>query len=115
MQQIFGVESGMQLKESGIQVPLANNPESRNQDCLGFPYVGHFSSLRSRHRYFLGAKRENSRTRTRGEERRGHLLSPSRGLLARPLKKLTGACYSGYNTEAAERLIRYELSTIPIL
>ena len=28
MQQIFGVESGMQLKESGIQVPLTNNPES---------------------------------------------------------------------------------------
>ena len=28
MRQIFGVGSGMQLKESGIQVPLTNNPES---------------------------------------------------------------------------------------
>ena len=78
----------MQLKQSGIQVPLTNNPESRNQDCLGFPYVGHYSSLRSRHRYFLGAKRENSRTRARGKERRGHLLSPSRVPLAQPLKKV---------------------------
>ena len=36
----------------------------------------------------LGAKRETSRTRARGEERRGHLLSPSRVPLARPLKKI---------------------------
>ena len=28
MQQILGVESEMQVKESGIQVPLTNNPES---------------------------------------------------------------------------------------
>ena len=62
--------------------------EYRNQDCLGFPYVGQYSSLRSGHRFFLGAKRENSRTRARGEERRGHLLSPSRVPLARPLKKI---------------------------
>ena len=62
--------------------------ESRNQDCLGFPYVGRHSSLRSRHRYFWGAKRENSRTSARGEEMRGHLLSPSRVPLARPLKKI---------------------------
>ena len=62
--------------------------ESRNQDCLGFPYLGQYSSLRSRHRYFLGAKRENSRKRPRGDERRGHLFSPSRVPLARPLKKI---------------------------
>ena len=62
--------------------------ESRNQDCLGLPYVGQYSSLRSRHRYFLGAKRENSRTRAREEERRGDLLSPSRVPLARSLKKV---------------------------
>ena len=62
--------------------------ESRNQDCLGFPYLGQYSSLRSRHRYFLGAKRENSRKRARGDERRGHLFSPSRVPLARPLKKI---------------------------
>ena len=62
--------------------------DSRNQDCLGFPYVGQHSSLRSRHQYFWGAKRENSRTSARGEEMRGHLLSPSRVPLARPLKKI---------------------------
>ena len=37
---------------------------------------------------FGGAKRENSRTSARGEEMRGHLLSPSRVPLARPLKKI---------------------------
>ena len=113
----------------GIRNAADGNPESKfhwqiirnpwrgiqNQDCLGFPYVGQHSSLRSRHRYFWGAKRENSRTSARGEEMRGHLLSPSRVPLARPLKKTTDACYSGYNTEAAECLIRYELPTIPIL
>ena len=80
----------MQLKESGIQVPLTNNTESRNQDCLGFPYVGQYSGVGSGRPFFLSAERENSRTRARaqGEERRGSLLSPSRVPLARPLKKI---------------------------
>ena len=55
------MESGIQLYESGIQVPLTKNPESRIQSCLGFFYTGrllvrtdHFRHVREVNHHIYG-------------------------------------------------------------
>ena len=107
----------MQLKESGIQFPLTNNPESmtwnpETKTVLDSLTWGNTVACVAGTGIFWGRK-EKIRGRAR-EGRKGEGTSsrlrvfPSRILE----KKLTGACYLGYNTEAAECLIRYELPTI---
>ena len=89
MQQIFGVESGMQLKESGIQVPLTNNPESiAGIQKPRLPWIPFSGAIQQPAQQVWGRK-EKIRGRAReGRKRRGHLLSPSRVPLAQPFKKI---------------------------
>lgn len=89
---------------------MARNPESKT--VLDFITWGNTAACVTGASIFLG-RNEKIRGRTRARERGGKERAPPLPFACSPRaafkNKLTGACYVGYDTEAAEVLIRYEL------